>query len=249
MVQLSGATRQSLANLLESYATHSIIESLYMRFDVDPIAFDTNKLRKANHLIRELNERNDSGTSVVKLVEYVGSPTSRMAPEFRRGNPAAVDLYEHFDRDIGRPTTQSTPSTATGEPERQFRRPGTSAPATAAPSVASSRRYVFVVRGRDNNAYDALSALLGSLDLRIVTWEDAARGVGGGSPQTLDIVRSGIEMADGVVVLMTPDDLGQVKPEFLGHRDDPREAKATGQARQNVVFEAGWAMALNQGSQ
>lgn len=46
---------------------------------------------------------------------------------------------------------------------------------------------------------------------------------------------------------MTPDDLGYVKHEYYNAaRDDPREARESGQARQNVVFEAGWAMALGQ---
>jgi predicted nucleotide-binding protein len=106
---------------------------------------------------------------------------------------------------------------------------------------------VFVVRGRDGVAYDALVALLIALDLKVVTWDDAARHAGGGTPHTLDIVRAGIEISDAVVVLMTPDDLGQVKNDFFNpNRDDPREAAPTGQARQNVVFEAGWAMALDQ---
>ena len=38
MTKLSGATQQSLAQLLDKEATHSVIESLYLRFDVDPIA-------------------------------------------------------------------------------------------------------------------------------------------------------------------------------------------------------------------
>jgi predicted nucleotide-binding protein len=95
-------------------------------------------------------------------------------------------------------------------------------------------------------AYNALAAFLQALDLRIVTWDDAVRRANGGTPHTLDIVRAGIEMADGVLVLMTPDDLGQVKPEFGSPRDNPREATLSGQARQNVIFEAGWAMALDQ---
>jgi predicted nucleotide-binding protein len=51
-----------------------------------------------------------------------------------------------------------------------------------------------------------------------------------------------MRLAHAVVVLMTPDDLGKVKPEFSDPSDDPREGRYTGQARQNVVFEAGWAM-------
>ncbi|OAN41061.1 hypothetical protein A4X16_12060 [Microbacterium sp. H83] len=50
-----------------------------------------------------------------------------------------------------------------------------------------------------------------------------------------------------MIVLMTPDDLAYVKADFYDPvRDDPREARETGQARQNVIFEAGWAMALGQ---
>jgi predicted nucleotide-binding protein len=60
-------------------------------------------------------------------------------------------------------------------------------------------------------------------------------------------VRAGTDLADAVIVLMTPDDKAFVKQEFYDPiRDDPREAQETGQARQNVVFEAGWTMALGQ---
>jgi predicted nucleotide-binding protein len=102
------------------------------------------------------------------------------------------------------------------------------------------------VRGRNDEAYTALESFLIALDLRIITWDVAAEACGGGTPHTLDIVRAGINLATAVVVLMTPDDLGQVKPEFHRMHDNPREAKSSGQARQNVVFEAGWAMALDQ---
>lgn len=104
------------------------------------------------------------------------------------------------------------------------------------------KRNVFVVRGRDGGACAALEALLLALDLRIVTWDDAVRGCSGGTPSTIDILRAGMRLANAVVVLMTPDDLGQVKDEFSAPDDDPREARLTGQARQYVVFEAAWAM-------
>ncbi|POH64537.1 MULTISPECIES: TIR domain-containing protein [Cryobacterium] len=113
-------------------------------------------------------------------------------------------------------------------------------------STPDTKRLVFVVKGRDQEAYEALEAFLMALDLRIVTWDDAVRECGGGTPSTLDIVRAGIRLANAVVVLMTPDDLGQVKGEFSQQNDDSREGRLTGQARQNVIFEAGWAMALDQ---
>lgn len=183
------------------------------------------------------------------MVDYVGSESFGIKA-FRRGSPESRDFYNNLDKDLA-PEERVTSSAGEEPPhpinsERQFKRPGSSAQEPFRQETAASRRYVFVVRGRDQGAYDALAAFLHALDLRIVTWDDAARGAGGGTPHTLDIVRAGIDMADAVVVLMTPDDLGQVKPEFHNTGDDPREARASGQARQNVVFEAGWAMALNQ---
>jgi predicted nucleotide-binding protein len=250
LARLSGKTQQAFARLLEAEATHSIIETLYLRFDVPSLVTEANptpnKLTKATHLVKQLGMRQDG--SLAELIEYAASDTSRMSPAFRRGSAESKDLFESLDQDLVATPSTAPPQAGDSGTVRQFARPGTTAPAAAPAHVhaATSKRYVFVVRGRDKAAYDALAALLVALDLRIVTWDDASRGVGAGTPHTLDIVRSGIEMSDAVVVLMTPDDLGQVKPEYGLAGDDPREARASGQARQNVVFEAGWAMALNQ---
>lgn len=245
MVRLSGATKAALVNLLDREATHSIIESLYMRFDVAhlPSQFNPNKLKKATHLVEEVDKRASGEATLMSLVNYVGSRAFARA-EFQRGNPASEDLYSNLDRDLEK---ASPPPPERSTKPRTFERPGTSGSQPAeASSPAVAPRYVFVVRGRDQVAYDALAQLLTALDLRIVTWEDAARGAGGGTPHTLDIVRAGIDMANAVVVLMTPDDVGQVKPDFMNVRDSTAELSLSGQARQNVVFEAGWAMALNQ---
>ncbi|MBX3100773.1 MAG: nucleotide-binding protein [Salinibacterium sp.] len=231
-------------NLLDREATHSVIESLYMRFDVAhlPAQFNPNKLKKATHLVEELDKRASGETTLMSLVNYVGSRAFARA-EFQRGNPASEDLYFNLDRDL----EKASPPPAPPAKPPTFERPGTSGsqPAETLSSALSSR-YVFVVRGRDQVAYDALAQLLSALDLRIVTWEDAARGAGGGTPHTLDIVRAGVDMANAVIVLMTPDDVGQVKPDFMNVRDSTAELSLSGQARQNVVFEAGWAMALSQ---
>jgi predicted nucleotide-binding protein len=108
-----------------------------------------------------------------------------------------------------------------------------------------SNRITFLVHGRDHEARDALIELLRAFDLRVVTWREAAsRAGGGGTPYTGDIVRAGMNMADAVVVLLTPDDVGYVRPVFRQDRDGPDELRPTGQARLNVIFEAGMAMAL-----
>lgn len=251
MAAFSGTTQQSLAQLLDQQGTHKDIDGLFLRYEVDPMPTETNKLRKSIHLARTLNDR-DGGRPLRELIEYIGRPGVGLGPAFQRGSIAASDLYASFDSDLARNGAsaphQSAANASASHSPRQFTRPGTTAPAPAPSTAASTpRRHVFVVRGRDTAAHDALVALLLALDLKIVTWDDAARHAGGGTPHTLDVVRAGIEISDAVVVLMTPDDLGQVKNDFYNAgRDDPREATPTGQARQNVVFEAGWAMALNQ---
>lgn len=242
MSTLTGATQQSLAQLIEQSATHSIIESLYLRFDVKPFPADAspNKLKKAMNLVRTLSARTSGPTTLMALINYLGSGAIGIE-EFTRGNERSRDFYALFDRDL----EASGGGSKAEEPPRAFKRPGTSSPVADLTVEPSSRRYVFVVRGRDTATYAALEEFLRSIDLRIVTWEEAARGVGSGTPLTLDIVRAGIDIADAVIVLMTPDDLGHVKPEFHDTRDHPNESRPSGQARQNVVFEAGWAIALN----
>jgi hypothetical protein len=112
----------------------------------------------------------------------------------------------------------------------------------ARPSADLGRR-VFLVHGRDHRARDALIALLRAFDLKVVQWRDAAAHAGGGTPYTGDIVAAGMELADVVVVLLTPDDTGYVRPAFQETTDGPHELQPTGQARLNVIFEAGMAMA------
>jgi len=251
MPKFSGATQQSLAQLLDQQGAHKDIDGLYLRYEVEPMPTEANKMKKAIHLARVLSQRGD-GSALNDLIEYIGRPGVGLGPAFQRGSQPAQDLYANYDRDLARGEPASSPPTAspqtpTSARARSFSRPGTTAPISKAAATGAPKRHVFIVRGRDNDAYKALVALLLALDLRIVTWDDAARAAGGGTPHTLDIVRAGIELSDAVVVLMTPDDLGQVKEEFFNPvRDDPREGRQTGQVRQNVVFEAGWAMALNQ---
>ena len=104
-------------------------------------------------------------------------------------------------------------------------------------------RRVFLVHGRDGGAREALTALLRAFDLKVIDWRDASAHAGGGTPYTGDIVAAGMELADAVVVLLTPDDIANVRPAFRLPGDGPHELEPTGQARLNVIFEAGMAVA------
>lgn len=105
------------------------------------------------------------------------------------------------------------------------------------------QRRIFLVHGRDMRLRKAMVEYLNSLDLRVVSWTEALVSTGLGTPYTGDVVVAGMAMSDAVVVLLTPDDLGMVKPDFLSESDGPGERDLSGQPRMNVIFEAGMAMA------
>lgn len=97
-----------------------------------------------------------------------------------------------------------------------------------------SRKTVFVVFGRDEGARDDLYSFIRAVGLSAMTWEHAV-SLATGSRSTHQIVRVGIESADVVIVLFTPDEIAELRPELGG--DGSRRI----QPRPNVLLEAGWA--------
>jgi predicted nucleotide-binding protein len=121
-------------------------------------------------------------------------------------------------------------------------------PAASRPSRTSTRkkgRDVMVVHGRDEEMKDAMFAFLKALDLRPLEWTTGIRETGSANPSVQQIVDALFGKADAVVVLLTPDDEARVRPQFQEPNDPPWEKKMTGQARPNVLFEAGMAMGLH----
>jgi predicted nucleotide-binding protein len=103
-------------------------------------------------------------------------------------------------------------------------------------------RTVFVVHGRDVKARDAMFALLRALGLKPLEWEQARRQTGKPNPYVGEILTAAFATARAVVVLMTPDDEAKLKDRFITPSDPKHERELTGQARANVLFEAGMAM-------
>ena len=101
---------------------------------------------------------------------------------------------------------------------------------------------VFVVLGRNTKINRALFQFLRALGLSPIEWEQARTKTGKANPYIGEILKVGFEMASAVVVLLTPDDEVKLKLEFLTKDDDQFEGVWMGQARPNVLFEAGYAM-------
>jgi predicted nucleotide-binding protein len=122
------------------------------------------------------------------------------------------------------------------------------ATATAKPAssiVGPDSRTVFVVHGRDERLRVGIFDFLRSLDLKPLEWTEAVKLTGKGSPYIGEILDTAFSRAQAVVVLLTPDDEARLRDTLRGAEEPAYETQLTPQARPNVLFEAGMAMAGN----
>lgn len=108
-------------------------------------------------------------------------------------------------------------------------------------SSKNNAERVFVVHGRNKQARDSMFTFLRSLGLKPIEWDQAVEMTGKGSPYMGEILDVAFDQGQAVVVLMTPDDIAYLQGAYADGDDDP-EQKPLGQARPNVLFEAGMAM-------
>jgi hypothetical protein len=87
---------------------------------------------------------------------------------------------------------------------------------------------------------------LHALNLHPRDFAQAAADTGHPSPYVGQILRTAFDTAQGVVVLLTPDDEARLRPTFRNPSDPGHETELTPQARPNVLFEAGMAMAWDE---
>jgi predicted nucleotide-binding protein len=106
---------------------------------------------------------------------------------------------------------------------------------------------VFVVHGRDRKAKDAIFAFVRSLGVKPIEWNSALAMSKKAAPLIGEILEAAFANARAIVVLLTPDDLVQLRPDLVSTSDKPYERTLTGQARPNVLFEAGMAFATHPG--
>lgn len=104
-------------------------------------------------------------------------------------------------------------------------------------------RAVFVVHGRDHRLRDALYAFLRAMDLKPLEFSTATVATGKAAPYVGEALDAAFATAQAVVVLFTPDDEARLRPEFAQPEDPAHERNLTPQARPNVLFEAGMAIA------
>lgn len=112
---------------------------------------------------------------------------------------------------------------------------------TATPRRKGPRDKVFVVHGRNGQIRGAMFAFLRAVDLNPVEWGQAMKATGKPMPYIAETLEEAIKDVAAVVVLITPDDMVQLKQQFITRNDSDEERKSMGQARPNVLFESGMA--------
>lgn len=101
-------------------------------------------------------------------------------------------------------------------------------------------RTVFVIHGRDKRARREFFTFLRSLGLHPYEWTEVLAAADQGAPYIGHMLERAMGAGQAVVVLLTPDDVAYLKPQHADEEDDP-DCRPTGQARPNVLFEAGMA--------
>ena len=101
------------------------------------------------------------------------------------------------------------------------------------------KKTIFVVHGRNTKIKDSMFAFLKEIGLKPLEWDKGVTLTGEGTPYTGNVIEKMLNKAQAIVVLLTPDDEARLKEEFQGENEPEYETILTGQARPNVIFEAG----------
>jgi predicted nucleotide-binding protein len=109
----------------------------------------------------------------------------------------------------------------------------------------SDPQKVFVIYGRNEKIRKELFHFLRAIGLKPLEWSDLVTSTEKGTPYIGEVLEVAFKQAQAVVVLMTPDDEARLKLDFHQADDSSSDTELTGQARPNVLFEAGMAMGLN----
>jgi predicted nucleotide-binding protein len=101
---------------------------------------------------------------------------------------------------------------------------------------------VWVVHGRDERLRFAMFTFLRSIGLEPLEFSQARNLTHKASPYIGEILDAAFQHAQAVIVLLTPDDEARLRTDLLKSEDQDYERHLTGQARPNVLFEAGMAL-------
>ncbi len=102
-----------------------------------------------------------------------------------------------------------------------------------------NKKQIFAVHGRNEKIRKSMFDLLRAFKLEPIEWEQAITMTGKPNPHIDEILFTGMQNAQAMLIIFTPDDLAMLNPKFHKENDQQWEKNLTGQPRPNVIFEAG----------
>jgi predicted nucleotide-binding protein len=102
-------------------------------------------------------------------------------------------------------------------------------------------RKIFVVYGRDENLRRSMFDFLRAIGLIPMEWSQAIAITGKGAPYVGEVISTAFQVAQAILVLLSPDDEVRLTQELCGAAEDSIETSLQLQPRPNVLFEAGMA--------
>ena len=111
-------------------------------------------------------------------------------------------------------------------------------------SSASNSDEVFVIYGRNEKARLAIFEFLRAIGLRPLEWSHVVANSGLPSPSIPQLLQQSMSRAAAFVVLLTPDEKVRLDARLLREGESEEFLTGLGQARQNVLFEAGMAVGV-----
>lgn len=197
------------------------------------------KLKVGNRRLNQLILQKEGETLLPRRLAILALASENRIPI---GRLASDDDLSQLRAGAGARATEpaAKPQGATEGTSARRRKAGPTEPVKKR-AVAGRRRRVFVVHGRNEELRKSLFDFLRALGLDPIEWRKAIALTGSGSPSIGEILDAAFEHAIAVVVLLTPDDDVILKKEFRKSNDPAYERRIVGQARANVLFEAGMA--------
>lgn len=234
--------------------TNSALDTLWTTYGRGKEPAATSKEARANNLIRAISEQPNADSRLLELINETFY-FSHFA-ELRRQDPSFKRFYIRvqqrmlndgrflLDPEDGLVVAKAYKESVSSSAQTQTRSDEEEVRATDM-AQNSDPRAVFIVHGRNIPLKDELVRFLTHIDVRPISWTEAAQATHKTMPFTLEIVRAGMRAARAVIVIFSPDDEARLRPQFHKEHDGAQERTLTGQARQNVLLEAGMAMALS----
>jgi predicted nucleotide-binding protein len=102
---------------------------------------------------------------------------------------------------------------------------------------------VFVVHGRDTQLNEDMFSFLRAINLNPLEWTQAVKATRGANPNVTQVVKNALKSVQGVIVMFSADEEARLKKKFRGRNDS---VGLEGQARLNVIFEAGIALGAHE---